>query len=213
MVIARFTIRILFILVLVGLFQPLIAQDSAEFRARLINDSYQYFIAGDHNKVIGEMAQLGFKLKKQVHIDLNPSGVLDSLVFVNEGMKALFTSVDIDYLNNVSVIVQIENEDPGMILNEVKSKFDLAGYKANADFSIPGICAVFGEKGSHWVVDKRFPHWTYTNFESLYDHVMTIYENELVLNLSETIPDTWINDQEYATLSPTVSAIEVNSHF
>lgn len=213
LVIFKMTIKTISLLLLIGHVQYTIAQDNSETSAGLINEAYQSFLAGDHDNVIEIMSQLGLAVMNKKSIELVPSGVLDSLVFERDGAKAFFTSTDIGYIKNVKVIIQIKSTDPGSILNEVKSKFDAAGYKANADFSVQNICAVFEERGNHWVVDKRYKRWTYTNFETLYDHLMTIYDNELILSLSETVPDSWIDNDEYAALSPTVSAVEVKSHF
>ena len=162
--------------------------------------TYKMFKAGQLDAATKILNLNGFDQMRLKSYDLKPSGSLDSLVFgSSDQSQIVFVKVDLGYVQNISVSMQLKSENPSLILASFESLMRQDELTPNEEFCIPTICAEFTSKGEYWVVDNRWNEKTFTKFESLYHHLMSAYGDGFVINFSETVPEEWVTRNEVKT--------------
>ena len=152
-------------------------------------NAFNAYKAGNNKEAIASMVSMGFVLDRSVQTKLKPNGTIDSLIFsINESTKAVFQTLNLDYLKNVDVTFRVKSKDGARFVNELTSLLKNDGLRIDPDMFLEGCFSIFEDKGSYTIVDSRWDEWTTSQVSSLYNHSISNYKTFFVAKLTEVVP-------------------------
>ena len=174
------------------------------FLSSSLVDFSEYFKNKDFHQAKTIANHLNLQLIKEVKKDISKNCVLDSLVFQNEnlGIWTSFKSVDLGYLSNMESFMVIRTEHCQLLAEQIRNELLKRG-KREQVYETNSI--QFMDTSGAIAIDDRFKLVTYQEIKSLYKYSISIQEDFLIFQITETIPARVLKKVEPKELSKALS--------